>query len=507
MKELHNGPSNGASGVGLFLEELPMPVSRVGSDGTILWANRAELDFLGYGHGDYIGHNIREFHSDPAACADLLARIARRETVADREVRLLASDGATKVALMTAHARWRGPTLVQAHLLASDITERRAREDKLVQSKQALEVLSEISRARIHELETLMNAAPVAIWVAHDRGCKRVTGNPESYRILRIADGTNVSESSPPPELHRTYRLQRNAADLRPDELPLQIAAAGGVAVRDKEFDIIFDDGVVRRMFGSALPLLDDVGQSRGSVAAFVDVTPLREAIRARDDFLSVASHELKTPLMTMELYTESLEHACTSGSSESRARLIEKILQQVEYLATLISQLLDVSRITFGRLACTLEAVDLGCLVLEVAGRFQHQAEKAGASIDTRTDRGVVGCWDKHRIDQVITNLVSNAVKYGAGKAVHLDVTRIGETARLTVRDQGAGIALEDRDRIFDRFERGGAPEHTGGLGVGLWIAKAIVSAHGGSIDVASTPGLGSTFTVSLPMTSSNHA
>jgi signal transduction histidine kinase len=116
-------------------------------------------------------------------------------------------------------------------------------------------------------------------------------------------------------------------------------------------------------------------------------------------------------------------------------------------------------------------------------------------------TESGVIGKWDKSRVDQVITNLISNAVKYGGGRDVQLDVLRTGEMARLTVSDRGAGIPPEDRHRIFGRFERGSTVGHVGGLGLGLWIAKEIVTAHGGSIGVTSTPGLGSTFTVDLPM------
>jgi signal transduction histidine kinase len=351
-----------------------------------------------------------------------------------------------------------------------------------------------------------MSALPVAVWVAHDCECQRVSGNRESYRVTGVEEGLNLSDWVPEPTVHRPYRVQRDGMDVPPEELPLVIAAKKGVPVRDVGIDLAFDDGVVRRMFGSALPLLDAQGRSRGAVASFLDVTPLRDAIRVREDFLSIASHELKTPLMTMELYLTSLEHAVDEGGLDripivDQAHRIHRVLEQFRHLSSLINELFDVSRIASGRVIFRPEKVDLGRLVREVVGRFWKQAEQAGSHIGMTTESGVVGSWDKSRVDQVITNLISNAVKYGAGRDVQLDVMRTGEMARLTVSDRGAGIPVEDRHRIFGRFERGSTVGHVGGLGLGLWIAKEIVTAHGGSIGVTSTPGLGSTFTVDLPM------
>jgi signal transduction histidine kinase len=360
--------------------------------------------------------------------------------------------------------------------------------------------------ARTEELEAVMNAVPVAIWVAHDRECRRVTGNRESHRLLRIPEGTSVSDLAALSSQEPTFRVQRDGMDIRPEELPIRIAAARGIAVRDVGFDLVFADGEVRRMFGSALPLLDDQGQPRGAVASFLDVTPLRDAIRAREDFLSVASHELKTPLMTMELYLESLEHALEEGGLDriplsDQSHRISRALEQFRHLSSLINELFDVSRIASGRLIFRPEPVDLGRLVREVVARFRKQAEQVGSHIGVTSEAGVVGRWDKNRVDQVITNLVSNAVKYGAGKEIRLDVQRSGGAARFTVSDGGEGIPSADRDRIFGRFERGADVRNVGGLGLGLWIAKEIVTAHGGSIGVTSTPGIGSTFTVDLPV------
>jgi PAS domain S-box-containing protein len=487
-----------------ILATIAMPVCRVGAHGAILWANSAELELLGYAEHEYVGHNLAEFHADHASCASLIARIRSGESFANHEALVRTRAGDTRCVLVTAHVRRRSGGSLEAHLFSCDITQHRRHQ----RVKELFEGQLCALKARTQELEKVMSAMPVAVWVAHDRECRRVTGNRESYRMLRVREGTDLNDGaalSPRP-----FRVQRDGIDLPPREWPLQMAATQGVAVRDVGIDLAFEDGAVRRLFGSALPLLDHEGLPRGAVASFLDVTPLRDAIRVREDFLSIASHELKTPLMTMELYLGSLEHAVDEGGLDriplvDQAHRIHRALEQFRHLSSLINELFDVSRIASGRLIFRPEAVDLGRLVREVVGRFWKQAEQAGSHIAMTTESGVVGKWDKSRVDQVVTNLISNAVKYGAGRDVHLDVLRTGQVARLTVSDRGQGIAPEDRGRIFGRFERGSTVGHVGGLGLGLWIAKEIVTAHGGSIGVTSTPGLGSTFTVDLPMTSTS--
>ena len=148
---------------------------------------------------------------------------------------------------------------------------------------------------------------------------------------------------------------------------------------------------------------------------------------------------------------------------------------------------------------ALELAPCDLGELAREVVERYDAQAESAGVEIRLRAAK-VMGCWDRMRIDQVITNLVGNALKYGEGKPVEVSVGERDGVALLTVEDRGVGIAPESQDRIFERFERAANTQPVSGLGLGLWIAKRMVDAHGGSITVASALGAGAKFAVTLP-------
>ncbi|WNG41363.1 GAF domain-containing protein [Archangium violaceum] len=231
-----------------------------------------------------------------------------------------------------------------------------------------------------------------------------------------------------------------------------------------------------------------------------------QRAVRLRDEFLAVASHELKTPLTPLRLQLQGLRRVVESRE-EGRAVEPERVLRaariceaQVRKLSSLVNDLLDVSRLAQGRLPLHLEQVDLVTIAREVLAQFSDEAARAHCGVELWAGPPVVGCWDRVRLEQVVTNLLTNAFKYGAGRPVHVRVWMEGGVARLSVRDEGIGIAPEHRSRIFGKFERAVSERHYGGLGLGLHITQQIVHALGGSIQVESEPGRGSTFTVELP-------
>ena len=186
--------------------------------------------------------------------------------------------------------------------------------------------------------------------------------------------------------------------------------------------------------------------------------------------------------------------------------RKLVTIRRQIVRLEQLVEALLDVSRLMEGRLQLSPEEVDLGALATDTVESLAETALHAGSALNLHCASDVVGRWDRLRIGQVITNLVSNAIKFGRAHPIDVDVdveTNGDRAARLRVRDSGIGIPPEQRKRIFDRFERAPAERHYPGLGLGLWIAKQIVDASNGTITVDSEVGVGSTFTVRLPRSS----
>lgn len=229
------------------------------------------------------------------------------------------------------------------------------------------------------------------------------------------------------------------------------------------------------------------------------------EAVRARDVFLSVASHELKTPvaaaLLQIQKAHRMLRRTEAAADLPGIAQRVAASAASVERLGALVGTLLDVSRIATGKLTLERRRFDLTGSVTSVVARHAEAADRAGCAIEVDVAPGVTALGDRLRIEQVITNLLSNAVKYGAGRPIALGLARRNDVALLTVADRGIGIAPEDQARIFQPFERAVSAHHYGGLGLGLWIAREIIEAGGGAIRVQSHPREGSTFSVELPL------
>ena len=225
-----------------------------------------------------------------------------------------------------------------------------------------------------------------------------------------------------------------------------------------------------------------------------------REAIAVRDEFLSVASHELRTPLTSMLLTVQGLERVVQRSEDERLREKTGRVAHQLGRLIKLVDSLLDVSRIAAGRMELSTEEFDLSALAREVAARFMETARVNGSALEVRAPDRLVGVWDPMRVDQVLTNLLSNAVKFGAGKPIELAVQGDDAAVKLVVADRGIGISKEKIALVFDRFERAVPVRKYGGLGLGLYIARQLVEAHGGRIEVQSEPGQGATFIVHLP-------
>ncbi len=232
------------------------------------------------------------------------------------------------------------------------------------------------------------------------------------------------------------------------------------------------------------------------------------KSIQVRDDFLAVASHELRTPITPIKIYLQLLRRHIQELPPDvlPKARILSSGFKsadrQLDRLSRLIDDLLDVSRITAGRLILNREEFDLSELMGEIVERFRPESLIAKCDLGLSAQPRVKGFWDRSRIEQVAANLLTNAMKYGAGNPIEITVASEGNVARLVVRDHGIGIAEEEQEKIFERFERAAPVRHYGGLGLGLYITREIVSAHGGTIRVESCLGQGSRFTVELPLT-----
>jgi PAS domain S-box-containing protein len=227
-----------------------------------------------------------------------------------------------------------------------------------------------------------------------------------------------------------------------------------------------------------------------------------QEEVRERDEFLSIASHELRTPVTALQLQLQLLQRAAgrSGDKPEGLSHKVDALERQCRRIAVLVNELLDVSRLRLGRLDLRHEEMDLGEVLRDTVSHLQEEGVRLGSSIEVVVRGPVMGRWDRVRVEQVITNLLSNALKFGQGKPVQVSAWEDGDRARIAVSDQGIGIEQADQTRVFERFERAVSTQHFGGLGLGLYISREIVEAHGGTIRVDSQPGSGTTFTVDLP-------
>ncbi len=232
----------------------------------------------------------------------------------------------------------------------------------------------------------------------------------------------------------------------------------------------------------------------------------LEHAVRMRDDFMSIVSHEVRTPLNGLILETQlrkmhlARDNAAAFTMDKMQA-MVERDERQIQSLIRLIEDMLDVSRIRTGKLSIRPGQFDLAQTVAQLLESFSAQISAAQSSVNFTAEQPVVGQWDEFRIEQVISNLLTNALRYGAKKPIDVSVYIESGQAVVDVRDQGIGISEENQQRVFQQFERVSSSHVIAGLGLGLFISEQIVAAHSGTISVQSALGEGALFRVCLPL------
>lgn len=388
--------------------------------------------------------------------------------------------------------------------------ELRASESRLLDSEQQLQ------RARA-ELESFLVQAPIGIAI--------LSGPDHVYRFVNPAFMTLLFGGAPGSHL-LGKAVRRALPELEGQgffEILDAVYRTGQPFVGSKlRISLVQPDGTNRDMFVNFKYQAKhgEGGRIDGILAVVYEVTDsvneqreiellaenLRAALTARDAFLGIASHELNTPVTTLGLQNESAKrHLARNGASGFPAERLLKLFSsnalQLRRLASLINDMLDISRISAGRLTMEMAPGNVSQLVSEVLERFATQLSDAGCEVVAEIEPDVVCVCDAARIDQVVSNLLTNAIKYAPGARVTVAVGSVGSGSRVSVADSGRGIAREDQQRIFGRFERAtsSATDPTG-FGLGLYICKRIIDEHRGSLDVESEVGRGSRFVFVIP-------
>jgi two-component system, OmpR family, sensor kinase len=237
-------------------------------------------------------------------------------------------------------------------------------------------------------------------------------------------------------------------------------------------------------------------------------IEELRAAVAARDEFIAIAAHELRNPMTPIVGQVQLLV------SRARREQVSASLLQGLEMLETAVDHymrrattLLEITRVNADKVRLEPTTFDMCELVQACAGNYEQIAVRSGSKILCRCDGPVIGTWDRLATEQILDNLLSNAIRYGEGEPVSVEVASDGEQVVLRVTDRGIGIAAADCVRIFERFERARDVPRSGGFGIGLWLSQKLAQAQGGSLEVKSEPGAGSTFIVGLPRRVPDHA
>ncbi len=371
-------------------------------------------------------------------------------------------------------------------LVFRDISERQQSESLLIESAERLKLATDSSKIGIWEFNLATNTAITSFY--HDEAF--------GYDMPVEHWGPQEFESHlHPDDKKRVLEIIEEGKNKR---LPFNI-----------DFRVVWKDGSIHWM--NVAGQYDRrknrmIGINRDITDKKMAEEALREALFYRDEFLSIASHELKTPLTSLKLHCQLFQRASKKGDPEAYNRervdrLVEQTDQQVSRLVRLVDDMLDISRIRTGKLSVNKEEFDFAVLLEEVLERIKPQfLASPGGPVDLLKCEHAIIRGDRMRLEQVITNLLNNALRYGQGKPVKLSLVKTNKFMRLSVIDEGIGIAPEFQEKIFLRFQRAVPASEVSGLGLGLYITKQIVEAHEGKISLVSELNRGSTFSIDLP-------
>lgn len=503
-------------------ETAPDIILSIGPDEKIQFINRSVTALT---TNEVIGHNAVDFV--PPDQASILKKALKKVFTegVSTEYEILGRDSGkganwyhSRIAPVIIDGR-----VVSATLIARDITERKKMEVELREARDLLEQKVQERTAEIQKTLSLLEATlestadGVMVMDLNRRvvQCNKTflqmwpegMANPyeasDGHRALQIAATLMLN---PDEVIRRTEAIYANPAQKSADLLKLK----DGRIIERVSNPQILHGKIIGRVWNYrdiTLQLRAEAERDRLLEHEHHERVEAEKSVRSRDDFLAMASHELRTPLTPLKMYLDWFKREARKIQPDllPKAQNLLKALdftdREINRLIQLTDDLLDVTRISAGRLILNREPMNLVELVSQVREEKIAELSRKQCSLIINQRGPVNGVWDYNRIEQVFSCLLSNAMKYGAGKPIEVTVDNDKDKAFLKVTDQGPGISFEDREKIFQRFERAASIKNYDGLGLGLYISKEIIDAHGGAITLESEIGKGSTFTVSLPI------
>jgi PAS domain S-box-containing protein len=453
-------------------------------DGIIISWNPAAEKMFGYTAAEAIGQSIRLIIPAELQAEEdyVLSTIRRGEKVDHFETVRQRKDGRRiDISLTVSPIRNALGDIVGASKIARDITDRKRQEA----------LLSAIIQSSDDAIISKTLDGVVTSW------------NPAAERMFGFTAAEAIGQSirmiiPPERQAEEDYILNQIRSGEKVDHLETIYQTRDG-----RRLNVSLSVSPVKDAHGlivGASKIVRDVTlQKKTERDRDTAIEELAKAVAERDEFIATAAHELRNPLNVLTLLWRLMDRTLGRSRTSIEGSLFEKSGAHVAHLSALVDRLLDISRIRSGTFDLYPETFDLSSLIQEVANRFI--IGNSAISISLQLEPRIEGTWDRLRIDQVVANLVSNAVKYGSENPIAIGAFRNDDQAIITVRDQGIGISPEDMRSIFDRFVRATRRSKSESLGMGLWITKQIVEAHGGTVVAESELGKGSIFTVRIPL------
>jgi len=482
-----------------FVENAVEGLHRVGPDGTILWANRAELQMLGYRWEEYVGRHIAEFHADATTIDYILTTLLSGGALYDQPARLRCKDGSIKRVLIHSNGHFEDGELRYTRCFTRDATERHERDVALAQR------------------DAMLLNAPVAAALLTGPEARFHLANRRYCELVDCSDLKGKSFAEAFPQLQGSVvadaiaGVLRSGAAFNQEELALQLPDANGV-LQERFFRLSLEplqgaDGKAEGVILVQVEVTEHVRNRQAALRAQRErellLVELSAASQAKDEFLAMLGHELRNPLSPI---VTALQLMRMRGDG-SLGREVEIIGRQVDHLVRLVDDLLDVSKVTRGKIELKVERVDLAQTLGKAIEMASLLIEQRGHRLAVEIEPNVDWEGDPVRLAQVVSNLLTNAARYTEpGGSIRLQARRDGNDVLISVRDTGIGLAPEVRVQVFDLFFQGrrSIDRAEGGLGIGLALVKNIVELHGGTVDVHSEGrGLGSEFVVRLPLKS----
>lgn len=470
----------------LFRQTPEMVCILIGPEHRFEFVNEAHVRVLGF---DATGMTVREAQPESVEVHGILDEVYRTGKTAELfEIPITVTNRLRYFNLTYAARRDEHQKINGIMILGMEIT------DQLLLRKKEKESQEQLNFA--------LKSGNMGAWIVNLIN-EKVTMSEEAYRIFGFSREYDDAHAAIDTFIHPEDREHAREVFMKTITMNHPYA---------DEYRILKDDGEVRwvSLKGRA-QYIDEVPVMLSGVV--MDVTEqkqnqeaLENAVRIRDEFISIASHELRTPITSMQLQTQQLERLIEKDpegviSAKKLKNSIELSHRKLNRMIHLIGDMLDVSKITSGKLQVTLLEVSLNDLIKEVLTRFNNELELMKISVELKETQKVNVLADSFRLDQVITNLISNAIKYGEGKPIKIEIFHQDNMGCFSIADQGPGISSEHHDKIFERFERVASDSNIGGLGLGLYISKEIIDAHLGSIELKSSEGSGARFLVKLPL------